>query len=84
MTIYKYPFEIVDVQQLEIHRPALLRHVGLDPQGQPCIWAEVDPNNDVNVVTLLVVGTGRPIPATARTHIGSFNQGPFMWHVYIT
>ena len=81
-TIHKYPFEIVDQQTIEICKPAIFRHIGLDPQGDPCIWAEVYPGRDFNTMELFVVGTGHPIPTGALTFLGSFNQGPFMWHVY--
>ena len=82
MTIYKYPFEIEDVQTLEICKPAVFRHIGLDPAGQPCIWDEVEPGRDDNTMTLFIVGTGHPIPPGAFTFLGTFNQGPFMWHAY--
>jgi len=81
-TIYKYPIEIADEQQLKaipLHR---IRHVGLDPRGVPCCWCEVDTEAPALDVTIYVVGTGNLIPSAATTYISSFNQGPFVRHVY--
>lgn len=81
-TIYKYPIEIVDKQIIKFDRSKVV-HVGLDPQGTPCIWAEycsIYPPSDHFVY---IIGTGNPMPEITLRHIGSFIQGPFVWHVYI-
>ena len=82
-TIYKYPIKITDSQEVEMPVNSEAIHAGLDSQGTPCIWAAVDNQNDVESVTVLVVGTGNPIPDCARWHVGSFNQGPLVWHIFI-
>lgn len=82
-TIYKYPIEIIDSQVIEMPINAEVIHAGLDPQGAPCVWATVRPDNKSEPVAVFVVGTGNPIPERARQHVGSFNQGPFVWHVFI-
>lgn len=82
-TIYKYPIEITDSQEVEMPINAEAIHAGLDPQGTPCVWATVDNQNATEAVTVLVVGTGNPIPQRARRHVGSFNQGPFVWHIFV-
>lgn len=82
ITIYKYPFEITDEQSLTVPNLAVFRHIGLDPAGQPCIWLEVDTDRETNTLPLFVIGTGHPKPTGAKKFLGSFNQGPFMWHVY--
>ena len=82
-TIYKYPIEITDSQEIEMPISAEPIHAGLDPQGTPCVWAKVRTDNKKDSVTIYVVGTGNPIPRMARKHIGSFNQGPFVWHIFI-
>ena len=57
-------------------------HVGLDPKGIPCIWAEVQhrPDRFIDRV-IFVVGTGNRIPEDAA-HVGSFIQDEFVWHIY--
>lgn len=83
-TIYKYPIEITDYQTIKIPINAKIIHTGLDPHGIPCLWAMVDlTNNQTQTITIYVVGTGNPIPNNVRQHIGSFNQGLFVWHIFI-
>jgi hypothetical protein len=81
-TIYKYPIEITDEQEIKPPQFAKPLHVGLDPQGQPCIWLEVDTENDPKTMRIYVIGTGNPLPEYTAFHAGSFVQSPFVWHVY--
>lgn len=81
--VYKYPIPITDKQDIRMPECARIVHVGLDPQNAPCIWAEVVTERSLRTYEVFVVGTGHPLPAGAATnHIGSFAQGPYMWHVY--
>lgn len=82
-TIYKYPLEIKGEQTIKTGGDgANIIHVGLDPMGTPCIWLEVDTLWPYKDLPIYIVGTGNPIPE-GRGHVGSFVQGPFVWHVYI-
>lgn len=81
-TIYKYEIEILDIQAISPPFGARFIHAGLDPQQQPCLWAEVETENCPEPIAVFVVGTGNPIPQKAVHHVGSFNQGPFVWHIY--
>lgn len=80
-TIYKYPIQIVDRQTLLIPEGAIVRYLGLDPNGALCLWAEVDKEVESVEISIAVVGTGRPVPPKGR-HLGSAVQGSFVWHVY--
>ena len=83
-TIYKYPIEITDEQTITMPECAEIIHVGLDPQGTPCIWAEVITERSLRPYDVIVAGTGHPLPAGARNnHVGSFVQGSFVWHVFV-
>jgi hypothetical protein len=82
-TIYKYPIEITDEQEIPMPFGAEIRHVGLDPEGSPCVWAEVENTNTPEPVRLFIVGTGRRMPDEAANHVGTFIQGPFVWHVFV-
>lgn len=82
-TIFKYPIEITNRQIITSPLCSEIRHVGLDPSGQPCMWAEADFDLPPDPWTLYIIGTGHPIPNEATRHIGSFVQGPFVWHAYI-
>ncbi|AHJ10769.1 hypothetical protein P106B_86 [Rhizobium phage vB_RglS_P106B] len=89
-TIYKYPLEIADYNTILIpggYEYLKIVHVGRDPYGTPCIWAEVDTAYPTMPVTAYIVGTGHPLPNPEQLrvpqHIGSFVERVFVWHVYI-
>jgi hypothetical protein len=84
ITIYKYPIKIEDEQTIIMPYGAELMHAGLDPSGVPCLWARVDTTNPLHPITILIRGTGHEIAEKDKyaSHFASFNQGPFMWHVF--
>ncbi len=82
-TIYKYPLNITDEQTINLPEGAKILHAGLDPQGVPCLWAAVYPANPSIPTVIYIIGTGWEMPKAADGHIGSFIQGPFVWHVFI-
>jgi hypothetical protein len=82
-TIFKYPITITRFQSVEMPDGAKPIHVGLSPDGTPCIWAEVNTENPIINHSVNVVGTGHDITnLTFKRHVGTFLQGPFVWHVY--
>jgi len=81
-TIYKYPLVLTDHQTVATKTGAKFLHVGLDPQGVPCLWMLVDPQECPSSWVIWIVGTGNPMPPGDKVHLGSFTQGPFMWHVF--
>jgi hypothetical protein len=82
-TIYKYPVQITDRQQVSMPSGALIVHFANDPGGQPSIWAEVETTNPVVSHDLWIVGTGHPIPDAALIHVASMVCQCFVWHLYI-
>ncbi len=76
--IHKFP---INDNALEIPHGGRIIHAGRDPHGVPCVWAEVDPEIRNAKQNFLVLGTGREVPP-GWAHAASFNDGPFMWHVY--
>jgi hypothetical protein len=58
-------------------------HVGLDPRGKACVWIMVDPTAPTKPVRFFIVGTGDEIPDDAELYVGTFNQGPFVWHIFV-
>lgn len=82
MKIYKYPIQIAGPQELKMPRGMTPLHVGLDPIGVPCIWAKVEPESEIHGYTVWVCGTGHDAPEDFL-HIGTFIQGPFVWHVFM-
>jgi hypothetical protein len=78
-TIYKY--EIGLGSSVDMPLGADVVHCGLDPNGNICIWAMVDPELDLKRTRgFVVVGTGHPL-SEVDTYIGSFVQGSFVWHI---
>lgn len=81
-TVYKYVVETgryeVNLQVPGYRKPL---HVGLDPAGVPSLWMEVDTNSVPVPFTIYIVGTGQEVPQ-GKQYIGSFVEGPYVWHVY--
>lgn len=46
------------------------------------IWIEVTPNgfSDVGVT---VIGTGHEVPPIPWRYLATYQDGPFVWHVYV-
>jgi hypothetical protein len=82
ITVYKYPIQITDTQTVEMPIGAQLIHVGLDPLGTPCVWAKVRSDSQTEEREIHVYGTGHRMSGQAYNHVGSFCQGPFVWHVF--
>lgn len=82
--VFKYPFDILTIQIIELPEGARPIHVGLDPNGRCCLWCIVHPDHRLVRRRLIVVGTGQRLGEAAEySHVGSFLQTPFMWHVFL-
>lgn len=79
--IWKFVF-ILDTTDISMPRGAKFLHVSLQA-GEPCLWAIVDPQADKVRRLIRVRGTGYEIPdGDSELHIGTFQQGPYVWHVF--
>ena len=92
-TIYKFPLNMQSANRGNTTIPLWdlrlekVLHAGLDPQGIPCIWAKVTPTKGMHaVLPINLVGTGIDLGPCdfSSNHIGSFVQGPYVWHVFTT
>lgn len=85
-TIYKYPLQIAGEQVVKIHRGFEFLMVAMQ-HGIPCMWCQVDTTKPEVEVPLLIFGTGHEIPkdkpGTYTYHLGSFQDGSFVGHLYI-
>lgn len=83
-TIWKFPISIIDRPRVRMPGGAEIIHVGLDPEGVPCLWALVDSDEKPIIYDFWLCGTGNRIPDNlyANRHVGSFVEGPFVWHVF--
>lgn len=82
-TVWKFPLHIAGTQYVSMPAHSRALHAGLDPNGQPCVWATVLTNMAPVEHTVYISGTGHPVPDGDNRHIGSFNHGPFEWHVWV-
>lgn len=84
--IFKYPLSKEDVTKIQLPVGVEILHVGLDPKGVPCLWAEI-PNPDYLDIQPLdtriydIFGTGWEIPDPSH-YIGTYHHGEYVWHVY--
>ena|GEM_PF-465736 len=81
--IYKYPIKIEHKQMIRLPAICQTIHAGLDPKGDPCVWALVDPECPMHDQEIQIYGTGHPVEEIYLHHIGSFVQAIFMWHVFL-
>src|SRR5687768_9543573 len=80
-TVHKFPFRITGEPQF-IDVTCDWRPVLVEMQDDtPCLWAEVFTSSGRQRLQLLVTGTGHPVPTTMG-HVGSFQQPPFVWHLW--
>lgn len=70
---------------IETHEEGKFLHVALQPHPMggpvPVIWAEVDTDSKPETEELVVLGTGSEVPKGAQ-HLGTWLDGPFVWHLY--
>lgn len=85
MRVLKYALPVQDRFTLQLPARTKIIHVGhqADQQGPDAItiWAEVEPNNEIEQRQFAIVGTGHPVPDRGHHH-GSTICPPFVWHLY--
>jgi hypothetical protein len=82
-TIFKYEVKITGEQKVIMPIGAEIIHIGLDPNGTPCLWAMVDTGKELAPTEILLFGTGHPIMEKIGAHLGSFNDRSYVWHVFL-
>lgn len=81
-TIWKFPFTVSDMVAIEMPKGAKVLRVDL--QAQPCVWALVNPESEKVRRVFYIFGTGHSLGPRANDlqYIGTFFEGPFVWHVF--
>lgn len=80
--VYKYQFTVNDDVEIDMPQGAKILLVECQ-DGEPCIWAQVDPTNANQRRYFRAYGTGHPIDWTqSPKHVASFQQPPYVWHLY--
>lgn len=88
--IYKYPMPAGGAAIKEMPQGFKPLSVGLDPQGNICMWAEVDTKAPLVRVAFVGISTGWEFSELTTNpnswiYMGTVNDGAFyMWHYYYT
>lgn len=83
-TIWKFRLSITSPQRVQMPEGAEILTVQ-EQDGIGCLWAMVDTEKAVVPRYIEIHGTGNPIHvdmAVERRYIGTFQQPPFVWHVF--
>ena len=82
-TILKYPLQVTDRQTVALPRGAKVLSVQ-DQRGILCLWALVATDAEIVNVDIRIHGTGHELPddASAYAHLGTVQQGQYVWHVF--
>lgn len=79
--IWKFPVEVTD--EFTVLMPEASEVLSVAVQGdEPQMWALVDLTTPMKNRTFLVVGTGNPAPENAGRFVGTWQGGPFVWHLF--
>ena len=76
-TIYKYPLK--RLTELTLRDPKVV-HVAMQ-HDEPFVWIEHVIGFTNTKLTLRVIGTGQKVPE-GTTHVGTFLDRAYVWHVY--
>lgn len=85
-TIYKYPLEITDRQEIEMPREARILAVQVQ-NNVPCLWAVVDTELPLKERIFDTFGTGNPVDNYinyTHNYIGTYQVrgGSLVFHVF--
>jgi hypothetical protein len=76
--IWKYQVENL----IEMPKEAEILTVKVQDSFNVCIWAKVDPEKETEIRAFEVIGTGHPFDDTNKEYIGTYLDGPFVWHLF--
>lgn len=80
MNIFKYPVEIGEFShQMPVGAKILTAAL---QNGEPQMWAIVDKSQPVEERKFQVIGTGHEFDLSDKRFISTFQQGPFVWHLF--
>lgn len=86
--IYLEKMENKQIWKFEIKEGCIIMPIGakiLSVQSQRergMIWALVDPNAEDEPRHFAIVGTDETFDETDMTYIGTFQDSPFVWHLF--
>lgn len=81
MQVWKFTLKYDGKQTLEMPEGARIIECAMQ-HGVPTIWAMVHPTAKTETRRFLFVGTGHDFDARGVTHIGTFHDVPYVWHLF--
>lgn len=82
--VYKYVAPLLGTsRRYNISRYAKFVHVGFDPNGDLCFWAEVSKAQPDEEWTINNIGTGMGFNKTGTHHIGTAVKDALVYHLYL-
>lgn len=81
MNVYKYELEITDEQSVKLPFGAEILTVQLQ-SNKCCLWALVDPRNELEERVICIYGTGHPIPDNIKLKYITTFQIPHLGLVF--
>ena len=84
-TMYKYQLNVTDFQTIQMPKGAKILTVQVQSAYGPCLWALVDPTQELENVKIRIAGTGHPIEEDIVKHIGTFQLqgGALVFHAFV-
>jgi len=89
-TVFKYPLPenmkeagVAGIGEFHLEMPKGGKALYIALQdGHPCLWAEVESSAPVESRLFLLMGTGQRMPTNPLRHVGSYQRGWFVGHVF--
>ena len=86
MRIYKYELGNLGENKVEMPQGAQVLSAKIDPKGDVCIWAIVNPELENELRTFFVAGTGWELSDAFSgkpiDFYGTVIQEPYVWHIF--
>lgn len=82
-TVWKYPITIFETFKIGMPKDAVILSVQMQ-NGYPYLWALVNSDFPLEDYHFEIVGTGNeaPKPDKIKAYIGTFQTGPFVFHLF--
>ena len=84
MTIWKFPPQ--NKAEQAISAPVIIEPlcVQIDPCGQLCMWALVDPQAEKISMRVYIFGTGHDgVNSLSMKYVGTCQTSGYVWHVFV-
>lgn len=83
--VYKYKLDTTDVQTVQMPKGAEILTVQVQSGYWPCLWALVDPTQEMENMKIRIAGTGHYIEEDIVKYIGTFQLqgGALVFHAFV-